>query len=175
MGKATKSEQPRLRKKPSKKPTPRQPGSGNGKDRRTAAQLDRQEKVFDRNVMFGRTIRQLAAEFGISPETVISDLRHEEQRRSKENAARRSADLARSLSFYDGVIAIAQEKSKLYDTLLGERDGAKISDHTLDAMLKARERQDKLLGLEAPTKVDLGIQALLAAIGGGDELPAADA
>lgn len=159
---------PRVRKNPPKR-TPGD-GIGNGKGKvRTPLQLDRQERVFELSVMQGKTMRAIAAELDIACETVTLDLRCEQERRSDEIASRRDQEKARAVEFYQKIIAKALVKSELYDTLLAERAGAKISDHSLDAALKARERIDKVLGVDAPTKVELGIQSLLDAIGGSDD------
>ena len=50
----------------------------------------------------------------------------------------------------------------MYDDLA--KDGGKVVDHTLDAMLKARERIDKILGIDAPTRIDIGLTSLLEAL-----------
>ncbi|TAM90621.1 hypothetical protein EPN42_05620 [bacterium] len=148
-------------------------GIGNGKGRtRTPAQLERQERVFELSVMDGKTVRAIAAEVGISQDTVISDLRHEGQRRSDEIAERREVEKARAVSFYSHV---AQEGLRL----AAEADGVEEiggSDEQpprlvskaalargLDSAIKARERIDKILGIDAPTKVEVGIEKLLQA------------
>jgi hypothetical protein len=134
----------------------------NGKNRRTAVQLERQEKAFLLNVIECRTIRQVAIDLGVSQETVISDIRHEMELRAKENESRREHDTAVSIARYQGVITKAEKKSELYDGIAGA--GGKVVDHSLDAILKAQERIDKLLGLEAPSRIDLGLSTLLEAI-----------
>jgi len=56
---------------------------------RTPAQLARQQRVFALSVSLyeHKTHRQIAAELGISLETIVSDLRHEQKRRDEEKAA----------------------------------------------------------------------------------------
>ncbi len=136
---------------------------------RTPRQLKRQEDVFLANVIEGKTVRALAAQFKISQETVISDIRHEEQRRADENASRRETDKARSIAFYERVGSRALKRAEVSDEILVQiRDGAecekKVNDRSFEAAIKARERIDKLLGLDAPTKVDLAVQGLVEAL-----------
>ena len=144
---------------------------------RTPQQLKRQEEVFLANVIEGKTVRQLAAQFKISQETVISDIRHEEKRRADENAARRDTDKARSTSFYEHVAAEALRLAAQADGI--EVIGTESEDpndrppklvskqglvRALDSAIKARERIDKLLGLDAPTKIDVAVQGLVEAL-----------
>ncbi|MDB5069607.1 MAG: hypothetical protein JWM87_718 [Candidatus Eremiobacteraeota bacterium] len=157
------------------KPTPpksrkRVPSDKPGQPRaRTAQQLERQEKAFLASVIDGKSVREIAAELGVDKDTVVSDIRHEEQRRADENAERREADKARSIAFYETVARRALRRAEISDEILEQiRDGAecekKVSDRSFDAALKARERIDKLIGLDAPTKVDLGLQQLMDAL-----------
>ena len=154
----------RARPKKRRPPRPLTRDNGLGKGRRTPAQLERQEQIYLMHLIDGKTQRAIAAEMKCSQWTVISDIRHEQARRSNEIADRREAETARAIAVYETIQREALQASRLCRTLLDERDGAKISDHYLSDALKARERQDKLLGIESATKVDLGLQVLLDAL-----------
>ncbi len=54
---------------------------------RTPAQLARQQRVFALTVYEHKTYREIAAEVGISLETVVNDARCEQKRRDAEKAA----------------------------------------------------------------------------------------
>jgi len=137
----------------------------NGRKKRTPAQVARQERVFDLSVLHGKTVRAIAAEVGIALATVCADLRHEENRRAEENEGRREVELARSAAVYERVIAEAFKKSAMYDRLVSESNGqVSFSDQSLQAATKARERLDKLYGLDNPVKIDIGIRALIDAM-----------
>jgi hypothetical protein len=137
-------------------------GNGRGDGRRTPAQLARQERVFALSVIEGKTTRQIAVLEGIDRGTVIADLRHESARRAEDLKANREFEIERALSFYDEIAAMAVLKSKMYDGIA--RAGGKVVDHSLDAALKARERKDKILGIDAPTRIDVGLATLLEAL-----------
>lgn len=127
---------------------------------RTAQQLARQERVFELSVLEGKTYREIMAELGIASDTLVDDMRYEEARRADELAARRETALARSVAFYDTVKKKALNRA---DNPLMPGDSGRYAD-----ALKAQERIDKLQGLDAPTRVDVGVVGLLAAI---TELP----
>lgn len=146
----------------------------NGKTRRTPQQLERQERVYLLNVVKGMTIRAIAAELGICANTVVADIKCEADRRAAELAERRETERAASVAFYDDIAARALKKSDQYDTLVDQalanpELAARVTDRALDAALQARTRRDKILGLDAPTKVDIGIQSLLDALEGDDD------
>lgn len=126
----------------------------NGKGRRTALQLDRQEQVFRMRVIERMTVRQVAAELKISQQTVIDDERAELQRRADEIENRREVEKAAHLA--------------LIDDLYLESMNAKDAPGTgaLGAAAKAIEMRAKILGLDAPTKIDIGVQTLVDALDG---------
>ena len=143
---------------------------------RTAQQLARQERCFYLSVLHGKTTREIAIEVGITRETVIGDLRAECERRRDENAERREHDTARAIAFYERVMGRAMKRADLADAILEqilngsdcdeEGKGRKsISDRSLDVAIKARERIDKLLGLDAPAK--LGSEPIEIIVTGG--------
>ena len=139
---------------------------------RTAQQLERQENVFRMSVVQMKTTREIAKELSISQQTVTSDIRHEAARRADEIKERRAEELARSVSVYQNVQRLALNKGQRYDKVVekmldggGEKGGrASVTDRTLDSIISAQERIDKLLGLDAPTKVEVGLSALLDAL-----------
>lgn len=133
------------------------------KDNPTDRVLKLQEEVFTLSIE-GWTVRQISEKTGLSLKTVISYRKAESQRRAQENAERREHDRDEALAFYDSVIKRAIAKSEMYDALLSGEVPAKVTDHTLDAMIKARERKDKILGLDTPVKVDVGLDAFLDAL-----------
>lgn len=135
---------------------------------RTPAQLERQEKAYALHIE-GLTYREIAEALKCDKDTVTRDIHAEWERRSSEIEERREFEKARAVNFYERVIGRAMKKSELYDTLLSERAGAKVTDHTLDSAIKARERIDKILGIDAPTKIDLGLEKLVQALEADDD------
>ena len=120
--------------------------------KRNLVQLARQEKAFELVVLAGKTIRQAAAEIGCNPETVLSDLKHEASRREAELGDLRESEKARHLAMVEDLY----QKSLTLAAMPGT--GA------IGAAAKALEMRAKLLGLDAPTKVDLGLQTLVEAL-----------
>lgn len=164
----------RVRKKPPVRRKGDGIGNGKGKGRRSPQQLERQAKVFEYHVVEANTVRATAKQFSITTDTVISDVRYEAARRSDELAAKREHEKAVAVEFYSGIIRRALKRAKVSDDILDKILSdpffdAKISDRSLQDALNARERIDKIIGLDAPTKVDLGLQQLIDALGGGDD------
>lgn len=136
---------------------------------RTAKQLARQERVFALSVLYDRSVRAISVEIGIAQSTVITDIRREQERRSVELGERREIEKVRAVAFYEGVIGRAIRKSDANDELIARAIAdrtydLRMNDRALESAIKARERIDKLLGLDAPTKIDLGLQTLLDAL-----------
>lgn len=140
---------------------------------RTPVQLQRQERVFDLAVVSGKSYRLIAKELGIALETVVSDMRHEEARRAEELTARRETEKARAVAFYDEVAREGMRLARRSDETVefgGDGPHAGVASpysslaRGLDAAIKARERVDKILGLDAPTRVEVGLQGLLDAL-----------
>ncbi len=119
---------------------------------RSARQLSRQERAFELSVIEGLTTAQIARELGISEPTVRGDLRAEETLRIAENEETRSAEQVRQLMLVQDVIKEARASRNRPGT------GA------FSAMTKGIEMRAKLLGLDAPTKIELGVAQLLEAI-----------
>lgn len=149
------------------KKTPRTPnktepraGKTNGKGRRTAMQLSRQEQVFKLRVIDRLTVRQTAAKLGISLETVIADEKAELELKAAEIDDRRAVEQAAHLALVDDLYKQSMARKGTPGT------GA------LGAAAKALEMRAKILGLDAPTKVELGVQALVDALAIPDEPPA---
>lgn len=136
---------------------------------RTPQQLARQERAFAMSVLGGQSVRDIAAALGIDKDTAAADIRHEEQRRADELGVRRENEKARSVAFYESVADLALKRAAVSDEILVQiRDGTecekKVSDRSYGDAIKARERIDKILGVDAPTRVDLGLQQLLDAL-----------
>jgi len=143
-------------------PAPKDESGQSGTTReRTPAQLERQEKAYDLHIS-GKTYRQIAEILSCDKDTVTTDIRAEQQRRADEIAERREVEKARAVSLYERVIDRALKKSDIYDELVMQ-PGAKVTDRTLEAVIHARERIDKVLGVDAPTKIDLGLDKLFTA------------
>lgn len=120
--------------------------------KRTERQLARQAQVFELYVS-GKTLIKIARELGIgSLHTVIADIRAESELRAAENAKTRESDTALQLARLDN----------LYNEATGRFDLQGTS--ALPTAAKVLEMRAKLLGLDAPTKVEVGIQTLLNAL-----------
>lgn len=130
---------------------------GNGKTRRTAQQLSRQEQVFKLRVLERMTVRQVAAKLKIAPETVTKDERAELELRASEIEDRRATEKAAHLAIIDDLYLQSMKRKGTPGT------GA------LGAAAKAVEMRAKILGLDAPTKVDVGLQKLVDALNASDE------
>lgn len=117
-----------------------------------------QEQAFLLNVVGGKSCREIAAILGIGKNTASQYIRAESERRAAEIAADRKKLQADSVAFYDEIAAKGV-------ALAEKADGAFMQPliKGLDSALKARERRDKILGLDAPTKIDLGLKDLLQA------------
>ncbi len=115
--------------------------------RRTPAQIQRQGQVFELHLE-GKTHRQIAAELTISLETVVSDIRFEAALRAEENAADREQQQAVQLARCDALYADAR---KHFGT---------PGSSALPTAAKVLEMRSKILGLDAPTKVDGTIKVL---------------
>jgi hypothetical protein len=122
---------------------------------RTEEQLERQEAAFGYSIA-GLTIREIATELKVCTNTVLEDLAHEQQRRADLIGERqRKVELVKAAAVYERVIAKAFNKSDLNDKLLQNiiagADG-KVSDRSLDSVIKARERLDKIFTVEPITR-----------------------
>jgi hypothetical protein len=138
---------------------------------RTPRQLERQFRAYQLAVVEEKTVRELAEILGVAQCTVVSDIRHEAERRAEKIRADQDVEVAKSVSFYEGIIRMALQKGKIYDAMIARalkdqtaRLQAKVNDRTLDTALKARERIDKVLGIESPIKIDTGLSTLLDAL-----------
>lgn len=143
---------------------------------RTARQLDRQGRIFERSVVDQVPYRSIAKEFGVCVATVVKDVRHEEARRADELGERREVEKARAIAVYERVILEGFRLAKKADETVefgGEDAGSSgvaapfaSLARGLDSVVRARERIDKILGTDAPTKTDLAMEQLLAAMAG---------
>lgn len=121
--------------------------------KRTPRQLERQEKAFAMH-LDGMTYREIAAELKCDKETVQHDIHHELERRAEELAEHREVEKAHQLALVDD----------LYKKSMANRSNAGTG--ALGAAGKALEMRAKLLGLDAPTKIDLGLSTLVDALDG---------
>jgi len=155
--------QPRAPKKPSVQTgTTVRRNTGN---RTKALREQLQEQAFLLNVIHGKTCREIGKELGIDKDTASKYIRDEEKRRGQELSDARDAHTARAVAFYS---AVATKGIKLAEK--AEEAFMQPLARGLDSAIHARERIDKLLGLDAPTKVDVGLQKLVDALTvGGDD------
>jgi predicted transcriptional regulator len=122
------------------------------------------EQAFMLNVVHGKTCRQIAELLGINKETASIYIREESKRRTASLDAERDSQTARAVAFYDNVAAIGIELAqKSHEPFMQQLIKG------LDTAVKARERKDKLLGLDAPTKIEVGLEDLLKAVSAGDD------
>ena len=137
------------------------PGKGDRTDERRRSL---QEQAFYLNVVEGKTCREIGDILKITKDSASRYIRAEAERRSSEIAADRERLKAESVAFYDEMAALGVELAK-------KSEGAFMQPliKGLDSALKARERRDKILGLDAPTKVDIGLEGLVNALTAGDE------
>jgi hypothetical protein len=143
---------------------------------RTARQLERQERVFVRSVVDGLPYRAIAAELGVCLSTIVKDIRHEEERRAEELGERREVEKARAIAIYERVILEGLRLARKADESVEYGgDGAGPAGvaapfaslaRGLDSAVRARERIDKILGVDVPTKVDSAMEKLLQALDG---------
>lgn len=118
-----------------------------------------QEQAFYLNVVEGLSYRSIGERLNINKDTAHAYVRAESARRREDIEAAREDEQARSLAFYDHVAAKGIE-------MAAKADGPFMQPliKGLDSAIRARERRDKLLGLDAPTKVDVGLQVLIDAL-----------
>ncbi len=130
---------------------------------RTQYQLDRQSECFMLSVE-GWSIRAIAQNKSLACNTVLADIKAEQAVRADQIRERAESEKARSVSFYESVAKRAIRKAEVCDRILdsiASGGDAKLTEKYLDTAIKARERIDKILGLDAPTKVEIGIATLI--------------
>ena len=125
---------------------------------RTPAQLERQEKAYHASVVLQMSHRAIAKELKVDKDTIADDIRHESRARVEANAANREYNQANALAMLAEVIRRALRRDSR----------GQVGDRSLDTIVRAQEQIHKLLGLDAPTKVEVGIQDFLKAF----EVPA---
>jgi transposase len=118
---------------------------------RSSAQLERQERAFALH-LDGLTHREIAAAMGIDKKTVARDLAAEAERRADELHDRREAEAAIHLARLDRLYRRAEALERVPGS------GA------LATCARVLELRAKVLGLDAATKVDVGMQGLLDAL-----------
>lgn len=135
---------------------------------RNPRQLERQNKAYNLHLV-DNSYDTIAAELGVDRKTVMRDIKAEAKLRAAELGERRATEIARSVDLYAEVIARAGKRAKLADEILEKiKNGseARVTDQSLQVMINARERIDKVLGVEAAVKIDVGMQPLLEALNG---------
>lgn len=121
----------------------------------TPLQLVRQEKALYLKFAENMSTRAIAKKLGVDQKTIIQDIHSEAARLHDELKGEGGLSAARgeAIAFYSHVMSEALKRAK---KAFGSR--------CYDSALKARERIDKLLGLDEAVKLDIGIQPLLDAI-----------
>jgi transposase len=110
-----------------------------------------QEQAFYLSIE-GKTCREIAKVLNIDKTTASKYIRAEEQIRADELAGRREAEKARRIARLQKLSKIAEDKADIPGS------GA------LGACGKFEEMINRILGVDAPTKVEVGIQALVDAL-----------
>ena len=117
--------------------------------------------LLERRVVFwerykeGIPFRQIAAENGVSPQTVSSDIRVFVQQLKEEG-----------LRHVEEYRVVQQERISTAISAVWER----VLEGRIDAinvLIKLMERESRLLGLDAPTKVDITAKIAALAVGEG--------
>lgn len=106
----------------------------------------------------GYGVRDIGQALGINKDTASKYVREETERLRERLQSDRDTQAAEAIAFYDEIAVLGIELArKSTDAFMQPLVKG------LDAAVKARERKDKILGLDAPTKIDLGLQKLFAA------------
>ena len=118
-----------------------------------------QEQVYNLRVLECWSVEEVCTKLGMSSKTVLAYEKAELTRRAEENAERRECDQEVSIARYERIFRKGME--------LAERSTSAFMQpliRGLDSAAKAQERIDKIKGLDAPTKVELGVQQLIEAL-----------
>jgi hypothetical protein len=118
---------------------------------RSAKQLERQERAFALS-LDGLTHREIAAALSIDKKTAARDIAAEAQRRADELGDRRETEQAIHLARLDRLYRRAEALERVPGI------GA------LATCAKILEQRARLLGLDAPTKLDSAMDGLLRAL-----------
>jgi|SRR5579862_6183901 len=124
--------------------------------RRTPAQLERQARIFELHIS-GKTFREIKAELGITFDTIVSDIRHESALRAEERANVRDEDQAVQLARLDSLYSDASKRFDVPGTAALATAG------------KVLEMRAKLLGLDAPLKIDASLALLAESLSEDDD------
>ena len=123
--------------------------------------LNRQEQVFEMSVMYGMTVRQIARMLRASLTTIIADLKRETLIRVEAQKAREDHESQIAIEFYTDIARQAQNAA---------RDPVFPGDVSqFGTAVKARERIDRIKGIDAPVRIDAGIDGLVAALSARNE------
>lgn len=145
-------------------------GRNNPASNPTPLQREQQEKAFYLSLE-GRSVREIAAELDLGYSTAAKYVRIEEERRQKQTDADRERNTMRAIETYETIKRRAFKKSDRIDELMESAvagENVRVTDHSLDPALKAQERIDRIRGIDAPLKVDAGIEKLVSALDARD-------
>ena len=123
----------------------------NSGERHDTERKSLQEQAFYLSVE-GKTCREIAKILNINKDTASKYIRAEEQVRAEELAERRESEKARRIARLQQLSKLAESKAEIPGS------GA------LGACGKFEEMINRILGVDAPTKVEVGIQALVDAL-----------
>lgn len=112
---------------------------------RTQHQLARQKRAFDLKISLDRrwTHEQIAKELHVDADTITADLRYESERRRPKDEAERIQERMEHIAQIDEVIAQSFH------------DRGSQGTGAYGALTKALEMKAKVLGLEAPQRVEI--------------------
>lgn len=153
--------------------TPRVPADPNN-----PARVELREKAFTMR-LDRASLRDIAKALHCNKDTAKILVDEELAIRAEERKAQRETDKEDSISFYEAVQKRALDQHDTELSILkkidsGARENAKVSTHALSDGIRAQERIDKIKGIDAPTKLDLGLQDLLGALDDESDPPASE-
>jgi len=138
--KTARAQRSRQKRAPAK--PPKRPGPGAPTADETPRILERQFQAYQLRLT-GYTIDEIAIALKVSVRQISADLKAEGAFRAQQLVTHREEEIARSLSFLDTV-------TKRLIPATGALDAA-----TAAVLLKANEQRNKILGLEAPKRIDV--------------------
>lgn len=122
-----------------------------------AAIEERRSKAWDLRVR-GKSYRAIADALDVSTRTAFNDIAAVLERTKAENNETAESHKALSLSRLDRALGIVEQAldAEVFDESGNADNELKLK--ALDRMLKIEERRAKLLGLDAPTKVEAKVE-----------------
>lgn len=124
-----------------------------------AAIEDRRSRAWELRLK-GKTVRQIATELQVSVGTAHGDIAAVLERTKEENDDRAETHRTISLARLEKALGVVEQAldAQVFDEL-GNADN-ELRLKALDRMLKIEERRSKLLGLDAPTKVEAKVEGV---------------